>query len=214
MTVADFSAVAMTAVSDWTKAVGVPITIAIIGLAGTLIVAAMTFIFGRITDASARRRDGYAAATRTLVAYTEYAWRIRRRTSDASDELARLADLGHSLQQDLAYYESWIRSENAWVGKIFDEVRHDLAEAIAPACNEAWCAAPVTSAAGMTLGQWGPRGLDEHLRRLETAVAFRFGWRRALGMVRWHPNVARRPEPASPAPVAVIADEDALRSSA
>jgi len=199
----DFMA-ATTTVSDWTKTVGVPITVAIIGLAGSLIVAVMTFIFSRIADASARRRDGYAAATRTLVAYCEYPWRIRRRTSDAPDELARLADLGHGLQQDLSYYESWTRSENNWVGRVFAEVRQDLAAVIAPVCKEAWQGSPVTSAAWMTLGDWGPCGLDEPLQRFQTAVAFRFGWRRLAAFPRWHPGVAKRPVPMPTPAVALV----------
>ena len=45
-------------------------------------------------------------ATRQLVAYAEYPYRIRRRTSDDPEELGRLAKLGHDIQEALRYYET------------------------------------------------------------------------------------------------------------
>jgi hypothetical protein len=187
--------VAATQVSDFTKEVGVPLVVAMIGLAGTLMVAILSFAFGRFSDAATRRREGYAAAQKTLVAYTEYAWRIRRRTSDSPEELGRLADIGHNLQQELSYYESWTRSQNRWAGKVWREVREDLASAIAPACIDAWHQAPVTSAAGMCLDDWGPWGLKGPLDRFESAVGFCFGWRRVPALFGWHPGAIARAQP-------------------
>jgi hypothetical protein len=183
-------------VTDFVTDVGVPITVALLGVAGALIAAALSFALGRWGDAAARRRDGYAEATKTLISYREYAWKVRRRTSDDPDELGRLAAEGHTLQEKLRYHQSWARSENRWVGRVYREVREDLATEIGPACNSAWNTPPVTMATGMCLGPWGPAGLDAHIDRFESAKEFRFGWRCLLGAVHLHLGVIPRPTPA------------------
>jgi hypothetical protein len=175
-------------VSDFTKDVGVPLLVAFIALATSIGAAALSFAFGRWSDTTARRRDGYAAAVQELVGWVEYPFRIRRRTSDDADALAELAERGHALQEALRYRQTWIRSENRWVAEIFAAVRADLGAILSESCNEAWAAEPVTKAADMTLAGWGPRDVDMHLRRFERAVGFRFGWRRIPAIVRWHPG--------------------------
>lgn len=65
---------------------------------------------------------------------------------------------GHDLQEALRYHETWIGAEDSWVATIYSEVRHDLAAILAPACYAAWNSPPITKAADMTLGGWGPKG--------------------------------------------------------
>jgi hypothetical protein len=187
------------AVTRFVEHVGVPLAVAIIGIAGTIAAAALSFAFGRWNDSASRRREGYSAATRQLVAYLEYPYRIRRRTSDSPDDLARLAAIGHDLQEALRYHETWIGAENAWVATIYRQVRHDLAAVLAPACHTAWNSPPITNAADMTLGGWGPQGADQHIERFEAAVTFRFGWRRVLAAAGWRPGA--KPRPQTPLPV-------------
>lgn len=188
----------MLAVDNWTwivEKVGIPLAVVIIGLVGSITVAVLTFALGRLNDAAARRRNAYAEATKQLVAYVEYPYRIRRRSSDSPDELTRLASLGHDLQEALTYHETWIRSENRWVAEVYKEVRRDLAMAVAAACNDAWETPPISAAGGMRLNGWGPRGTQEHIERFESAVAFRFGWRRALAAFGWRSGALPRPAP-------------------
>jgi hypothetical protein len=180
-------------VTDFTELVGVPIAVAIIGLAATLGAAAISFALGRWSDSSARRRDGYAQATKELVAWAEYPYRIRRRTTDDPATLTALADRGHTHQEALRYRETWIAAENRWVAKLFKVVREDLAAILAPACNDAWARPPVANATEMTLGDWGPAGVDEHITRFEKAVEYRFGWRRWLAIPGLRLNVPTRP---------------------
>jgi hypothetical protein len=172
--------------SSFVETVGVPIAIALIGFAGVLAAAALSFALSRWSERTSRRRAGYAAATGQLVAFIEYPYRIRRRTSDAPDDLARLANLGHDLQESLQYYEAWVTAEHGWAGGVFRNVRSALAAEVGPACNDAWKTAPVASAAEMTLGGWGPNGAAEHVHRFERAVACRFGWRRWPAFFGWH----------------------------
>ena len=44
------------------KDVGIPLTVALIGLAGSIFVAALSFAMGRWAEAAGRRREGYSAA--------------------------------------------------------------------------------------------------------------------------------------------------------
>jgi hypothetical protein len=173
-------------VTDFAAKVGVPVLVAMIALAATIGAAALSFVLSRWADAKAIRREGYAAATRELVAWAEYPYRIRRRTSDDPAALSSLADRGHLHQEALRYRETWILSENRWVGRIFSEVRRDLGAVLGQACNDAWNSEPVSAPGGMMLCDWGPVGVDEYLKRFERAVAFRFGWRRVVGLIGWH----------------------------
>lgn len=175
-------------VTPFTELVGVPLAVAVIGLIGTVGAAAIAFALNRWNDTVARRRDGYASATRELVAWAEYPYRIKRRASDAPEELTRLANIGHQVQESLRYRETWIASENAWLANVFTEVRGALSAQVGGACAAAWDSEPVTDPAGMNLNGWGPTGVDDQIKRFERAVRFRFGWRRALAVTRWHPR--------------------------
>jgi len=180
-------------VSDFTEHVGVPLGVALIGLAATLAAAAVSFSLGRWNDATARRREGYSAGTRELVAWVEYPYRIRRRTSDDLPVLSLLADLGHEHQENLRYRQTWIAAENRWVATVFTEVRSDLAAILGASCNDAWDSGPIRAAGDMTLGAWGPKDVELHLERFENAVGFRFGWRRIVAVVGFRPGAKPRP---------------------
>lgn len=180
-------------VTPFTEHVGVPIAVAIVGLLATLGAAAISFALSLWNDTSARRRDGYSTATKELVAWAEYPYRIRRRTSDEPAELTRLANIGHDLQEALRYRQTWITAENGWTGKIFAEVRSDLGAIAGSACANAWNAAPISKASDMNLNGWDPPGIEAHLERFESAVRFRFGWRRLVAVTGWHPGAHPRP---------------------
>ena len=175
-------------VSSFAKDIGVPLTVAVIGLIATLAAAAISFALNRWSATTTARREGYAAATQELVAWAEYPYRIKRRTSDTPEVLTALADRGHTYQEALRYRETWIRSEDPWVAKVFADIRTELGAVVGPSCAEAWQAEPIMAAADMNLGPWGPNGVDAHIARFERAVAFRFGWRRAVGFFGWHPR--------------------------
>lgn len=180
--------IAAAEVTPFAEKVGVPLVVAIIGFVGAVVTAAVAFALARISDASSRRRDGYAEATKELLAWAEYPYRIRRRTSDDPATLTKLADLGHELQQALRYREAWIKAENPWVGEIFVDVRAELSKLTAPSLTDAWASECVGSPAEMNLNGWGPTGIDEQLQRFERALRFRFGWRRWIALIRWHPG--------------------------
>jgi hypothetical protein len=112
------------------------------------------------------------------VRWAEYPYRVRWRTSDEADELRRLAELGHDLQEQIQCHRTWVQSECSWVGEIYRQVLADAKDRAAAQMTEAWSAVPVTAGNGMVLNGWGPDSIEDLLVRLNGAIACRFGWRR------------------------------------
>jgi hypothetical protein len=176
-------------VAPFTERVAVPLLVGLLGLVGVIVTATVSVISGRWAQATNRRRDAYAAAVKTLVAWAEYPYRIRRRTSDDPDELTRLVGIGHDLQEQLRCHQTWIATESRWVAGIYREAMTAITAQVAPACNNAWAAEPITTGAGMNLGGWGPDDVLACILRLQGAIACRFGWRRAASLLGLHPGI-------------------------
>jgi len=157
--------------------------VAVVGLliSAGVIAAVATSVLGRWAQATEQRRESYAAAVKALVAWLEYPYRIRRRTSDGPEELARLAGLGHDLQERLRCHQTWIETESGRVAKAYRDALASLGAVVGPACTEAWRTPPVTTSGGMVLGAWGPgtEGMPSVIA-VQQAVRQRFGYRRLL----------------------------------
>lgn len=176
---------------DW------PLVVAILGALGAAIAAATTFALTKVGDAAARRQTGYAEAAATLVAWAEYPYRIRRRTSDSAETLTALADAGHALQQRLRCAETWVICDSSRVGAVWAEVRVGLAGGVGDACKHAWDQPPVSAAGGMNVGAWGPSNVEAHLLRFERAAQWRFGWRRLIPGFRFTKTAKEQPAAAA-----------------
>lgn len=153
---------------------------AAISLLGIIVTAALGAALGRWAEATNRRRAQYADAVAALVAWAEYPYRIRRRTSDDPAELGRLRDLGHDLQERLRSNHTWMTTENATGGNTYRKVWQLISAQTAPAAKDAWNHPPVTSAAGMNLNGWGPGDPSDVLDLLQHVIATRFGYRRVM----------------------------------
>jgi hypothetical protein len=159
-----------------------------------VIAAVASSTLGRWAQATERRREAYASAVKTLVAWLEYPYRIRRRTSDAPEELARLAGLGHDLQEQLRCHQTWIESESRRVASAYRDALAAIGLLVAPACSEAWKTPPVTKAEGMVLGSWGPGSAGvASVVAVQQAITERFGCRYVMALV----GRSRRRRPAS-----------------
>ncbi|MEP6527079.1 MAG: hypothetical protein ABJA86_07925 [Nocardioidaceae bacterium] len=164
----------------------------LVALLGSTVVAGLiTTTVGSLRASATSRRDGYAQAVKSLIARTEYAYRVRRRVSDEPDVLAALASRGNDLQEQLAACRTWVQAESRTVGRVYEEVLADLDAKVNPAAADAWTQPPVATAAGMNLSGWGPGDQWPHIIRLENAISFRFGWRRILPPVIWRRQVWR-----------------------
>jgi hypothetical protein len=141
--------------------------------------AIVTLLVTKAGEATARRRDRYADAVKTLVSWTELPYRVRRRTDDNPATLAALAERGHDLQEHLACYEAWIAADHPRLARSYANARATITAAVAPAVTEAWTCAPITSASEMNLGTWGPGATCRAaIVELQTDIGSRFGLRR------------------------------------
>ena len=158
--------------SSLVYSVGIPVTVAVL-------TAAFTLLINRLGASADRRRDHYAQAVQTLVAWIEYPYRVRRRTDDSPDTLRALADLGHDLQERLACHQAWIAAEKPATARKYAEVRSALGACVGPAANEAWTLPPVTTPAQMNLNGWGPaQECAPFISSLQHEIERRFGLRR------------------------------------
>lgn len=150
--------------------------------------SALTATFGAFRADAAARRTQYTAAARALTSWTEYPYRIRRRTSDLQETLAALAERGHDLQETLADRQAWCAAEHEVLGGLFAHLRAELSTTVGPAIEAAWTSPPVTTAAGMHLGpSFVVQSRSAEVRACFSAcVHERFGWRRRL------PNLTQR----------------------
>ena len=161
------------------SAMGTTITSVVIPVVVAALTAAATILFTRASEAANRRRDRYAAAFQTLVSWLELPYRVRRRTSDDPETLRALVELAHDLQERMACHQAWIATENPAVANQYAETRAIVAREVGPALAEAWTLGPVTTAAGMNLGSWGPAGVCAGaMASLQHRIEDRFGFRR------------------------------------
>lgn len=149
-------------------------------LGSAVLGALLTAISKNLRDNAVVRRYKYATAVGHLAAWTEYPYRIRRRTSDDPETLTRLADLGHQLQIDSACHRGWIAGESQAVGDLYDTWLENLQAAAAGPASQAWQEGPVTHAAGMNLNGFGPPSAAPAVTAVEAALVYRFGPRRLL----------------------------------
>ena len=166
---------------DLLERFALPILLAAFAFAG----AVVGVLLGQWAAERERRRAGYAAAMRDLIAWHEYPYRIRRRTDNNAETLRALAERGHKLQEDLIYHQTWTIAESRRVGEFYARMVAEVAGTCAQACKDAWNADPADSPAAMNLNGWGPPSIDPQITVLQAAIANRFGWRRALGMSWW-----------------------------
>jgi hypothetical protein len=163
---------AATAGTSWTQLLGILLGSGVIsGLVSLVATSART--------STENRRQGYAAAIEAVLAWAEYPYRVRRRTSDDPETLTRLVDLGHELQERRVRTMSWVASENRELYEVFLHNTHHLDRTVGPLISEAWNAQHVVQPSQMVLAGWGSGQLAQQtVERLSCAVGYRTGWRR------------------------------------
>lgn len=147
-------------------------------LSSTVVANIVTAAMTRLRASAEVRRQRYAAAVKLLAERIEYPYRVRRRTDNEPATLAKLADLGHDLQQRLAETRAWVAAENAIMGDVFEACVATLDEPFKEAAHEAWEADPVTEPAQMNLNGFGLGDQQRVIASMQCALVYRFGWRR------------------------------------
>ena len=133
----------------WLTSVAMPLLIALL-TSGVIVLALQ-----RRWAAQDRRRDQYAEAVAAVVAWIEYPFRIRRRTSGAPTTLTELANIGHDLQERLARNEAWLATYDKDAKAGYTELVGEVKKRTRPLIQKAWAATPTTSGTSMNLNGWG-----------------------------------------------------------
>jgi hypothetical protein len=136
-----------------------------------------------LRDSAAKRRDGYAIASKALLARSEFPYRVRCRTSDDPETLAGLTRLGNDIQEQLAATRVWISGESSRLADIYERALRDIDAKVSPATEDAWRQRPITQASEMNLGGWGPGNQDDYIAAFGRAVRWRFGLRRLVPLM-------------------------------
>ena len=153
---------------------------AVIGASvGAILSAIATMVFARVNEATNRRRERYADAVQTLVAWIEFPYRVRRRADNDPATLAALANRGHDLQERLAYHQAWIATEHPDLAQTYAATRAILNRDVGPFISDAWENDPIATPSDMNLGEWGPgKASSDAITNLQNEIANRFGFRR------------------------------------
>lgn len=169
-------AASTTGTLDLVERLALPVLLAFIALASAL----GGVLLGHWAAERERRRDRYADAVRTLIAWNEFPYRIRRRTDDNPATLNALAELGHTLQEQIRYHQTWVAAESPSVGDLYSRAIANQATHWGAMCKAAWNTPPAGSAAAMNLGLdlSDAPNINDDITPLQTAISDRFGWRR------------------------------------
>jgi hypothetical protein len=166
-----------------------------------VVVAALTSVatmwVTRAGDAANQRRKQYAEAVRTLVAWIEFPYRIRRRCDDEAATLHELATIGHDLQERLALYKAWISAEHSGMAVAYATAVKEVSGVVSPALREAWGSPCITTPSGMNLGEWGPgRECGPIVEDFQSLIALRFGLKKVSAMLtgKWRTASSLTPE--------------------
>jgi hypothetical protein len=125
------------------------VIVAIIGGVG----AFLGILLDRHRQALERKREMAATALSDALQWLEVAYRIRRRTSDAPAELARLAEHLHNLQERHTFHASWLEVDLPQAHPAYEALLTRVRSVAAEAIKAAWNASPIASASDMNLGR-------------------------------------------------------------
>ena len=100
-----------------------------------------------------RQRTAFADALRAIAQYKEMPYAIRRRDkTNLPSERVRLSEVVRTIQADLTYHQTWIRSESESVGKAYDALVTETRKVAGIAMRDAWIAKPIVRDDQMNIG--------------------------------------------------------------
>ena len=123
---------------------------------GAILGVIATRAIARVNEATDRRRNRYAEAVQTLVAWTEFPYRVRRRADNNPVTLTALVNRGHDLQERLAYHQAWIATEHRGLAHAYATTRATIDHDVGPCISDAWMNDPILAPSDMNLKGWGP----------------------------------------------------------
>ncbi len=140
-----------------------PIIVAAITAAISLAALSINAWLSGHRDRSNRRRELLSKAFAAAVAYQEFPYVVRRRRSSSpEDERIRISTELRKVQEDIAYYSSWLATESQHVARAYDALIRKLREVVGKQIHKAWTEPPVQKDEEMNMNDLGLGVLKEH----------------------------------------------------
>lgn len=118
-----------------------------------------------------RQLETWAEAFRAYVAYKEYPFLVRRRSSsDPAAERLRISTGLSEVQQQLGYYGAWAAAESPRVGAVYQHLVARARVVAGPAISTGWDLSPADSDEAMHVRDVDLSGLDNPERLFRAAV--------------------------------------------
>jgi hypothetical protein len=119
------------------------LTVLIISSAITLVTGSVaTLLLTKWFEKRESKRDLFANAYKTILAWEEMLNRVRRRSNNTTDVIEITKEF-HDLQEKLNYYQGIISVQSKWLGKSYSNLVRAIKSVNAELINEAWKNKPV-----------------------------------------------------------------------
>ena len=165
--------------------VPLPVVIAAITVAGSILLFVVTNLWNGRRTRLARSRDEFAKAFVAIQEYKEFPYVIRRRAKHRpEEERARISTELRRIQSEVAYYSAWLRTESSYVNDSFADLLSQVREIAGQAMHEAWLKPAAEDDAGMNVSNLGFSGLtpyeNDYLAEVVDHLSFWPRWLRRL----------------------------------
>lgn len=174
----------MIAVTD----IPVPVVVAIIAGAISLITLATNTLVAAVREQRNRRRETYASAFSAVTAYKEFPYVVRRRRGGtpeiAADERVRISEDLRKVQERLTYYGASMRTESPAVAAAYETLVADTRRIAGGQIRDAWMTTPASTDEQMNMPNLGLGELKPSEDAYLAAVARHLRWTRRWGPLR------------------------------
>jgi hypothetical protein len=144
-----------------------------VGIIGTGLVGYFFTVRQKIIE---DRRTACARAIADVLAWRELPYRVRRRRDNEVSTRTELVERIHGLQESINYHENWLRIEIPEAQPEFASLVRRVKETVAEPLQAAWEDEPVSSAAGMNLGDLTLPSVDSEVEAFAKAARSQLAW--------------------------------------
>jgi hypothetical protein len=166
----------------------VPVVVAIFAGAISLFTLATNTLVAAVREQRNRRRETYASAFSAVTAYKEFPYVVRRRRGGtpevAADERVRISEDLRKVQERLAYYGAWMRTESPAVAAAYETLVADARRIAGGQIRDAWLTKPASTDEQMNMPNLGLGELKPSEDAYLAAVACHLRWTRRWGPLR------------------------------
>ncbi len=122
------------------------------------------------------KKQTCAKALAQALAWLELPYRIRRRMSNEPEVLRGIVDRTHQLQEDLLFYQAWMRIELPAANEAYRALVAAAKGAVLEPARLAWRTEPVSAAEGMNIGDLKIGSIETEVDEFARVVRKDLSW--------------------------------------